>query len=64
MNHLEPWDTWAGSMMAQSSRDPLFWAALDVANNDMPDVGDFCLRCHVATGWLAGRLTNVEVVVG
>jgi hypothetical protein len=55
MNHLEPWDTWAGSMMAQSSRDPLFWAALDVANNDLPGVGDFCLRCQVATGWLAGR---------
>ncbi len=53
--NLEPWDTWAGSMMAQASRDPIFWAALDVANNDIPGVGDFCLRCHVPTGWLAGR---------
>lgn len=46
---------WLGSMMANSARDPLFWAALDVANNDVPGVGDFCLRCHVPQGWLAGR---------
>ena len=54
-HELEPWNSWAGSMMAQSSRDPIFWAALDVANHDLPGVGDFCLRCHVPTGWLAGR---------
>ena len=54
-NNIEPSNTWSGSMMAQASRDPLFWAALDVANNDLPDVGDFCLRCHAPTGWLAGR---------
>ena len=53
-NH-EPWPSWAGSMMANASRDPLFWAALDVANNDLPGSGDFCLRCHVPQGWLAGR---------
>ncbi len=53
--HLEPWNTWAGSMMANSARDPLFWAALDVAENDVPGIGDFCLRCHVPTGWLGGR---------
>lgn len=52
---LEPHDTWSGSMMAQASRDPLFWAALDVANNDVAGVGDFCLRCHVPQGWLEGR---------
>lgn len=46
---------WLGSMMANSARDPLFWAALDVANNDIPGVGGFCLRCHVPQGWLMGR---------
>ncbi|MEN8006283.1 MAG: FlgD immunoglobulin-like domain containing protein [Candidatus Krumholzibacteriota bacterium] len=55
VNNLEPWDTWAGSLMAQAGRDPIFWAALDVANNDLPGVGDFCLRCHAPTGWLDGR---------
>ncbi len=54
-HNIEPFDTWAGSMMAQASRDPLFWAALDVAEEDLPGAGDFCLRCHVPTGWLAGR---------
>lgn len=54
-NDLEPFTTWAGTMMANSSRDPLFWAALDVANHDRPGVGDWCLRCHVSAGWLAGR---------
>src|SRR5687768_14636198 len=57
----EPWDSWAGSMMSQASRDPLFWAALDVANQDDTDVlgdvgiGDTCLRCHVPKAWYEGR---------
>jgi hypothetical protein len=54
--HNEPWPTWAGSMMAQAGRDPLFWAALDVANNDVPGVGEWCLRCHAPKAWLAGRM--------
>jgi hypothetical protein len=58
--HIEPWDTWAGSMMANAVRDPIFWAALDVANHDGAElgfegVGEFCLRCHAPTGWLEGR---------
>jgi hypothetical protein len=52
---VEPGPTWEGSMMAQSARDPLFWAALDVANHDLPGVGEWCLRCHAPRGWLAGR---------
>jgi hypothetical protein len=51
-----PFPTWAGSLMANAARDPLFWAALDVANRDAPGVGDFCLRCHAPTGWLGGRV--------
>ncbi len=50
-----PYLLWAGSMMANASRDPIFWAALDVANHDAGGVGDFCLRCHTPTGWYAGR---------
>ncbi len=50
-----PVPTWAGSMMANATRDPLFWAALDVANNDVPGVGDFCLRCHTNRGWYRGN---------
>jgi hypothetical protein len=51
----EPWPLWSGSMMAQASRDPIFWAALDVANHDVAGIGDWCLRCHVPEGWFAGR---------
>ena len=42
-------------MMAHASRDPLFWATLAVAEQDFAGGGDFCLRCHVPSGWLAGR---------
>lgn len=56
----EYWDTWAGSMMANAARDPLLWAALDIANQDDAalgnvGVGDLCLRCHVPRAWYEGR---------
>ena len=50
-----PHSSWSGSMMANSARDPLFWAAVDIANNDVPGIGDWCLRCHVPNAWLQGR---------
>ena len=51
----EPYDTWSGSMMANSARDPLFWAAVDIANQDLPGSGEFCIRCHSPKAWLEGR---------
>lgn len=48
-------DTWAGSAMGHSARDPLFLAALVQAESDRPGVGDFCLRCHAPEAWLQGR---------
>lgn len=57
----EPSNAWWGSMMANSARDPLFWAALDIANQDDRKrlggvgIGDFCIRCHVPKGWYEGR---------
>lgn len=56
-----PATSWKGSMMANAGRDPLFWAALDVANADgrsigVDGVGDWCLRCHVPEGWFGGRV--------
>ncbi|TWT44890.1 Ser-Thr-rich glycosyl-phosphatidyl-inositol-anchored membrane family protein [Phycisphaerae bacterium RAS1] len=47
--------TWQGGMMAHASRDPLFLASVSVANQDAPDSGDLCLRCHMSSGWLRGR---------
>jgi len=52
---VEPSFNWKGSMMAQASLDLLFEACLAVANQDAPDSGDLCLRCHIARGWLDGR---------
>jgi hypothetical protein len=56
-HNIRPTTTWAGSLMANATRDPLFWAALDVANNDVPGIGEWCLRCHSPGGWLEGRAT-------
>ncbi|MFN7138723.1 MAG: Ig-like domain-containing protein, partial [Limisphaerales bacterium] len=52
---VEPYFNWQGSMMAHSSRDPLFHAAMVIANQDAPDSGDLCIRCHSSRGWLQGR---------
>jgi hypothetical protein len=52
-----PFFKWSGSMMAQAARDPLLYAALTVANQDVPGSGEFCLRCHAPRGWLQGKST-------
>ncbi|MCX7992050.1 MAG: cytochrome c family protein [Fimbriimonadales bacterium] len=62
----EPWTMWQGSMMAQSARDPLFWACLTVAIQDSiwaigrPNGADICLRCHMPQGWIEGRSDPVN----
>ena len=54
--HTAPiYTAWRGSMMSQAGRDPLFWAALHVAEQDVPGSGDYCLRCHSPKGWFEGR---------
>lgn len=57
---VEPYSLWRGSMMGQASRDPVFWAALAVAEQDVAGGGDFCLRCHLPKGWLEGRSTPTD----
>jgi len=53
--NVEPYFNWQGSMMAQASRDLLFEALMAISNQDAPDSGDLCLRCHLPRGWLQGR---------
>ena len=53
-------DTYIGSMMANSARDPLFRAALAVANQDAAFGGELCIRCHVPNAWLNGRSTPAD----
>jgi len=53
--NAEPYFNWQGSMMAQASFDLLFKANMVIANQDAPDSGDLCLRCHLSAGWTQGR---------
>lgn len=56
----EPWYNWQGSMMSHAGRDPLFWAAMAIAEQDFDGSGDLCLRCHAPKGWLGGRSTPTD----
>jgi hypothetical protein len=56
----EPAYNWRGSMMAQATRDPIFWATLAIAEQDFDGAGDLCLRCHTPEGWLGGRSTPTD----
>jgi Cytochrome c554 and c-prime len=51
----DPYATWSASMMGQSMRDPVFLAALTIANQDADFAGELCLRCHTPGGWVEGR---------
>ncbi|QDV07405.1 hypothetical protein Poly30_29290 [Planctomycetes bacterium Poly30] len=50
-----PYDQWATSMMGQAGRDPIFYATLAIANQDVAFGGEACLRCHAPGAWLDGR---------
>jgi hypothetical protein len=69
---VEPGFNWKGSMMAQASRDFLFFACLTVSAQDSiwatgnPNATDICLRCHFPKGWVEGRSdpTNGNLMAG
>ena len=49
------YDTWATSMMANATRDPLFLATMSVAEQDAPGSRALCLRCHSPTAHTNGH---------
>lgn len=49
-----------GGMMAQAARDPLFYACLAIAEQDVAFVGDICIRCHAPRAWISGRSTPTD----
>jgi hypothetical protein len=53
-----PWDTWAGSMMANAARDPFFLATLTIAEQDRPGSGTYCIRCHTPSAFVESRATR------
>ncbi len=57
---VEPAHNWRGSMMAQATRDPIFWATVAIAEQDFDGSGDLCIRCHSPDGWLSGRSTPTD----
>ncbi len=56
--NASPHDTWSGSLMANSGRDPLFFAQLANANQDVPGVGTYCLRCHLPMSVPTGHVAD------
>lgn len=59
-NDNEPFATWSGSLMAHTGRDPLFFAQLATANQDVANVGYYCLRCHVPQSIITGHAYQVD----
>jgi len=57
-DQVAPYDTWATSLMGQSARDPVWHAAVTIANQDANIGGETCMRCHAPGAWLGGRSVN------
>ncbi len=54
----DPFSTWQGSLMAHAGRDPLFFAQMTNANQDVGEVGYYCLRCHIPNAIVSGHANN------
>jgi hypothetical protein len=49
-----PYDSWKGSLMALGGKDPLFFAQMTTAEQDVTNISYFCLRCHVPNTFATG----------
>ena len=49
---VSPVDTWIVSLMGQSARDPVWHAAVSIANQDVNVAGSFCIRCHSTPAYM------------
>ena len=58
---VAPFDSWVVSMMGQSARDPIWHAALAIANQDANMSGEACIRCHAPGAWLAGKSSTGDL---
>lgn len=54
----DPYAAWSGSKMAQAGRNPLFYAQMALANQDVANVGTFCMRCHVPMSFVSGHAAD------
>ncbi len=60
VSDFDPGVTWAGSLMAQGARDPLFFAQLTTANQDAAEAGYFCMRCHLPLTFVTGHAVPAD----
>lgn len=56
-----PFNTWQGTLMANSARDPVFWAGIQVAEADDPEETQTCVRCHAPRAFLNGNETVTRI---
>ncbi|HMN39520.1 MAG TPA: hypothetical protein PKE29_01655 [Phycisphaerales bacterium] len=49
---MEPYSRWNHSLMGQSARDPIFYAALAITEQDASYAGQLCMRCHAPMTWM------------
>ena len=52
---------YAGTVMANAARDPVFWAGVALAYQDHPDETEDCVRCHSPRAFLEGRGDAIAV---
>lgn len=57
---VEPWASWAGSLMALGGKDPLYFAQVTNANQDVANVGSFCTRCHLPVAVVTGHVAQPD----
>lgn len=56
----DPYGTWSGSKMALAGKNPLFFAQMSLANQDVVNVGNYCLRCHVPMSVVTGSVNTSD----
>ncbi len=49
---------WQGSLHANAARDPIFLAAVSIAEQDVTGAGETCFKCHAPGAWIDGRVEN------
>jgi hypothetical protein len=59
--HLDVYRQWQGSAHANAASNPLYLAELARLRRDTDgESDDFCSRCHIPVGWLAGESSSAD----
>lgn len=56
----DPYSHWSGSLMALGAKDPIFYAQMTLAVQDVPNAGYYCLRCHVPNSIITGTAATPD----